>query len=39
LSLDAETVYEILQNRLDDFDRFKGYVLAFLVDRGLTEQY
>jgi len=33
--IDAETVYEILQTRLDDFDRFKGYILSFLADQGL----
>jgi uncharacterized protein YutE (UPF0331/DUF86 family) len=35
-NVDAETIYEILQTRLDDFDRFKGYVLAFMADRGLA---
>jgi len=34
--VDAETIYEILRTRLDDFDRFKGYLLAFLVQRGLV---
>lgn len=34
--VDAETVYEILQTRLDDFDRFKGYVLTFLLSRGFV---
>jgi len=32
--VDAETVYEILQTRLDDFDRFKGFILAHIVDQG-----
>lgn len=35
-NVDAETIYEILQTRLDDFDRFKGYVLTFMADRGLA---
>jgi uncharacterized protein YutE (UPF0331/DUF86 family) len=32
--VDAETIYEILQARLDDFDRFKGHILAFLTNQG-----
>jgi len=31
--VDAETIYEILQTQLDEFDRFKGYVLSFLTNR------
>jgi len=34
--VDAETIYEMLQTRLDDFERFKGYVLTFMADRGLV---
>ena len=31
--VDAETIYEILQTQLDEFDRFKGYVLSFLTNK------
>ena len=33
--MDAEAIYQILQTRLDDFDRFKGYILSALVERGV----
>ena len=34
--IDAETIYEILQTNLEEFERFKGYILTFLSTRGMV---
>ncbi len=34
--VESEAVYEILQTRLDDFEQFKGYALAYLSRRGVA---